>query len=53
MKRKVNERFLSTEAIDIPDDLGDKPAVIWRTWNESKNVQFSSKVRWLCMPVQH
>lgn len=42
MKWKVNERFVSSGAIDIPDDLRDKLVVIWQIWNESENVQFSS-----------
>lgn len=46
MKWKVNERFLSAEAIDIPDDLKDKHVVIWQSWNGSEKVSFSNKVRW-------
>ncbi len=52
LKWKVNERFLSIEAVDTPDGLTDKPGVIWWTWNESENVQFSSKASWLWTPLQ-
>lgn len=52
MKWKVNERFLSAEAIDIPDDLRDKHVVIWQSWNGSEKVSFSNKVRWPYIPVR-